>query len=515
MSQPPSGPRDPHDPYDADGWSAASGAPDEHGSGEHGWGEHGSGEPRDAVDPVAAFFAAERDDVRPLAADEVRWQRITREARSRRRQGPLRWVAAAAAVLVVGGGVAGLVGRHQSETVASAPRPTVTRTVYVDPSPTAADPTAATPSSPSTSAPPATTTRAGVPADLRLVSVSSVASGRLWGLGSATCAGTPCALVVTSTDRGTSWSVAGTVPGVTAGPARPVSGGAAGVGAAADVTDVRFADDRTGWVFGAQVLRTTDGGRTWTTYAHGGGPVLGLETDGREVVLAAADRCTAATCTGDVTVSRAAVADASAAPVGAPYGVGQGYAGLEVAWRARTAYVAVVGGSQASVPVQVGTTSVTPLGGPDCGASVDGGALVVAAADGSRLLGFCRGPGSAGSAHLLAPQTSADGTTWTPGPSGASVALPDAPLLSAAAADGTRLVVAAGASGGGASDVEVSVDGGATWAAPASLHPPDGGFGWLGASGGGTYLALPAVPNGSFWRSADAGRTWQEVRVAG
>lgn len=505
MSHTPTGPRDPDDGFDErfDDWFDGLDA-------------RRAGEPRADQDPVAAFFAGEREDVLPLASDEVRWQRITREARARRRRGPLRWVAAAAAVLLLGGGAAALVGRHQPETVASAPRPTVTRTVVVGPSPTATGSAAATGATTASSAPTTSAAGLGVPADLKLVSVSSVASGRLWGLGSATCSGRACALVVTSTDRGTTWSVAGQVPGVSAGAARPVSGsGAPGIGAARTVTDVRFADDRTGWVFGAQTLRTTDGGRTWTTYAHGGGPVLALETDGRDVVLAAADQCSATLCTGDVTVSRATVGASSASTVGAPYGVGQEFSGLEVAWRARTAYVSAVGADPSSVPVAVGASSVTRLGGPDCGTSVGGRGPFVAAADGSELLGFCTVRGGAPGPTLGAPQSSTDGVTWTPGPTGTAVSVPDGPLLTAAAADGQRFVVASWGPVDGSSGVQVSLDGGVTWAAPASLSAPAGGFGWLGAAGGGTYLALPAVPDGSFWRSTDAGRTWQEVRVAG
>ncbi|MDQ2756424.1 MAG: hypothetical protein M3Y71_07650, partial [Actinomycetota bacterium] len=353
-------------------------------------------DPEDA-DPVADFFATEREQVRPLSDGDVRWQRITREHRTRGGSWR-RYAAAAAAVVVVGAGV-GLVTslRHQSAVPAS--QPAVTRTVYV-PAPATSStrvlPPAPAPAPPTTATAPSTTGTAvpsrRLPDDFTVLSLTTVASGRMFVLGSASCGGQPCTLLATSSGSGATWSLRGRVPGVRA--AARVSAAAspadpAAVGSGSGVTDVRFASDTVGWVFGRTVLRTADGGRSWAPYAHGGrGPVLALETDGSDVVLAAAASCTAPSCTGAVSVSRAAVEASAATVVGSPLLLGQGYLGLDIAWRQQTAVVSVRAGSQDPPASAVRGSAVTALAQPDC-ANASRASTVAAPADGSGLVLLC------------------------------------------------------------------------------------------------------------------------------
>ena len=138
------------------------------------------------------------------------------------------------------------------------------------------------------------------PASFRLQSVSTAAEGTLFALGTITCPGGPaCPALAASGDDGVTWrqvhvfSGAGVLPPGLAG--RP---GGTGV-----LSQVRFANTSVGWVYGGDILRTTDGGATWQDYPHAGGDVVDLATDGTEVVLTTADRCSGGTCSGTLRVS--------------------------------------------------------------------------------------------------------------------------------------------------------------------------------------------------------------------
>ena len=474
-------------------------------------------EPRDEHDPVADFFAAERDDIRPLPADDVRWQRITREARQARRTGWWRYAVAAAAVVVVGGSVWG-VARHDGTTEAGS-RPAVTQTVYVEATPTAAPSTEqrtsqTAPVAPATTVATAPTTPDGtaVPSDFRVVSVSTVASGRLFALGSVSCAGTSCAAVATSADRGATWSLRGRVPGHAVAPRVDAAG--ATLGTSGTVTDVRFADDATGWVFGSAVLRTTDGGRTWSDYGHAGGPaVVDLETDGRTVYLATAASCASGTCGGDLSLVSAAVGATRADTVVGVRDVGQGLQRADI-WLGGSAPVVGVVGSQPVDLLRVGDGGSGLLGSPDT-CPTTGSTRLVGPASGSGLVLLCAPEGAAGSLHLPLVTSPDLGATWSTVPgSGATVV--DAGAVTAAASDASHLLVASGGSSDVHGSLSVSADGGRTWHEPASPPPlPGRGWAWVASPGAGTYYAVPVDATGSFWRSTDRGEHWSEVRVAG
>jgi photosystem II stability/assembly factor-like uncharacterized protein len=74
-------------------------------------------------------------------------------------------------------------------------------------------------------------------------------------VGAGTCSPKPCSDVVTTTDGGTTWSLAGSLPVQIASQGNPKPLG---------VTEVRFASSDVGWAFTPLLVQTTDGGQTWS-----------------------------------------------------------------------------------------------------------------------------------------------------------------------------------------------------------------------------------------------------------
>lgn len=91
-----------------------------------------------------------------------------------------------------------------------------------------------------------------VPSGFRANSLSWVTPGQGWVLGEAACSSGTCTYVIRTADGGKTWQEAGQVSAPIASPS--TTGG---------VSDVRFATRSTGWAFGPDLFRTTNGGRTW------------------------------------------------------------------------------------------------------------------------------------------------------------------------------------------------------------------------------------------------------------
>jgi hypothetical protein len=145
---------------------------------------------------------------------------------------------------------------------------------------------------------PLSVSAAKVPAGFRANSITWISAERGWILGSVPCvkpaSGTPgpnCADVIGTTNGGKTWSQAGAVKtnlvqGVQTGPN--------------DVSEIRFASSKVGWVFGPGLFRTTNGGRTWTKTAlpKGGKQVVSLAASASSV-YAAVSLCAAGSVAGN------------------------------------------------------------------------------------------------------------------------------------------------------------------------------------------------------------------------
>jgi photosystem II stability/assembly factor-like uncharacterized protein len=107
-------------------------------------------------------------------------------------------------------------------------------------------------------APPATAAFAGtpsaVPAKFKAAALTWSSASRGWVLGSAPCGKSSCANVVTTTNGGTTWNLAGGLPVPVATNATPADTG---------VAEIRFSSPSVGWAFGPQLFRTGNAGRTW------------------------------------------------------------------------------------------------------------------------------------------------------------------------------------------------------------------------------------------------------------
>lgn len=464
---------------------------------------------------VEDFFARERAMAPILDGGESRWQRIVHQAGNQ--QAPwARYLLVAAAVIVVAGAIGWGLLRGGPALGPSAPptagvttsSATQTTRPGTTPSATPSSPTRATPSTS-----PGAQGLVPVPASFRVRSLTTADNSHLYSLGTVRCSGGSCPALAGSADNGRTWHLVHTFPAWTA-----PSGQAPGLPAnAGQLSDVRFASPSVGWVFGGAVLRTTDGGVTWQTYAHPGGDVLALETNGRDVVLASAPNCSAGTCHGAISVVRAPATAESASDVAGTIDGGAAVQGASIAWHSGHAYVSPVvtpkQGASSPQPVVVQPSGLQPAGPRACGNGQ--GSQIVAPAAGSTLFAICPNSGAAGHVGYAVQASTDGGTTWR-AVSADRLVLVNAGRTSFAAADAAGLLAVSGGSPDLHGSMAVSGDGGATWARPASAPAvPSDGWAWVGAPGGPVYYALSADTSGGYWKSTDSGRTWSQVRVAG
>jgi hypothetical protein len=349
-----------------------------------------------------------------------------------------------------------------------------------------------------------------VPATYRTGSVTTASSQALFALGSVPCSTGQCPALAGSGDNGATWRLVHTFTGWQGG-----TGGATPEGATA-LSQVRFANPKVGWAFGGGVLRTTDGGRTWAPYPHPGGDVIALETDGTSVVLVAAPSCGSGGCNGPVSILRAPASSPSASDVVGTLTTGSVRAAT-VGWHAGLAYVNVSAGPSSSAPapgpVVIEASGLRPVG-PAC--TVPSAVpRVVTPASGSDLFAVCPSGGAAGTLAYAVWRSADAGATWS-AVSSTALRLTDSGTVSVAVANAADLLAASGGDPALHGSLEVSRDGGRTWAAPANPPPvPASGWAWLGAAGGSVYDALPYGAGAGYWKSVDWGATWQFVQVAG
>jgi hypothetical protein len=368
------------------------------------------------------------------------------------------------------------------------------------------------PSTPTPAAAPVTPPT--VPANFAATSVTFIGTLTGWVLGQAGVPG-HCPIVaqdctsIARTDNGSA-----TWYGVPA----PVTGapdGAAGVG------QIRFLDRNDGWAFGPELFATHDGGHTWMKISTGGLRVTALEARG-DRVFAVWARCTgtgsgfAAHCTSFAVYSAAAGGDQWTPVTGASAGIRSGAtAGTSPGGTAGSASLLLTGtrgylltpaGDLISGPVS-GLGAWQPLVTAPAGAACTAGAAqpdgqpageMLAATGPSGLVLVCTGQASAGSQPKTVYTSADNGTTWqragTPPTAGTATSVAGTPSA----------IILATSLG-----IEVSADGGATWAAARGTLPA-GGFAFVGMTTPSQGVAVPADPSQhAVWFTMDGAQTWQ------
>ncbi len=476
-------------------------------------------------DPLEDFFARERAEVSELPAGEERWEGLLVESRRPRRGGAVLWLGAAAAAAVVAASVvvgtgngAGLQEAANTRTgstpsvTRSTPSATVTVTKTVGPGATAS--TASTASAP-VKVPPIGPTPSSkvlsVPVAFGIASMTNAGGGHLFALGSAVCPSGDCTAVAASDDNGRTWTTRAsftdlTTRGPLVTPADPHQ-----------LVGVRFATPQVGYVFGSEVRRTTDGGRTWAPVDVDGRRVLSLETDGSSVWMATASTCahvgTASTPRGctDLQVRTGPVTSSSTRPVP----VAGVTPVVENAWIAmdgpdaylnatglepqRTARAMRVSGTPAALPVPKGCDPTQGL------------TLTAAASTRGTLVGVC-GSSDAPDVRYTVVTSTDRGTTWRLRPA-PGLGTPTAAGVWLTATDASHLVAVVQGLPTSTGEVTSSTTllasstGGAAWQQVAPGGSRD--TAWAGAAGGGLVYAFSG--GGAYWLSNDAGSTFETV----
>jgi photosystem II stability/assembly factor-like uncharacterized protein len=412
-------------------------------------------------------------------------------------------------VIVVAGALilAGCSGAGNSPKRVATTRPGRTSTV-----PSSTRPVTAT----STTAVGSTPAGGPVPAGFRAQSATFVSAEQGWVLGTAPCATAPCTSVVRTSDDGATWAG---IPAPADGLDNPQSGSTVPGG----VSEIRFADNLNGWVFGPDLWSTHDGGEMWSHITSGPGAtrVVDLESSGG-LVYVVTEQCAAqaSTCPGQLwrsantTEAFQTVATFNLAPE-------DGYSGPILALHDTTGYVVTAATTGAigtpALWVTANGTTWTPEPNP-CPSQL--GEISVAPVDTVRAAMLCSGQGAAGSTTKAVLATSDAGHSWVPEgsapPSGG-----DGGTLSAATV--STLAIATSSA---ITQIYRSVNGGATWTTPLSLA--DGGEGWgdFGFTDSTRGFAVHApigryqnttgatsADTGTLYITSDGGATWSAVAI--
>jgi hypothetical protein len=281
---------------------------------------------------------------------------------------------------------------------------------------------------------------------------------------------------------------------------------------------VRFATPQVGYVFGGQVRRTADGGRSWRPVDVGGRTVLSLETDGNRVWMLTARTCahvgTASAPRGcsDLQVRTAAVtadrADAVSVPGLAPV--------VENAWLVLDGSDAYVNGTSTGEqrplrPVRVSGAPLTLPLPPGCDPA-QGVTIAAAANRRGTLVGLCPAAGAADVRYTVVTSTDR-GATWRQRSAGGGLGNPGPAGVWLTAADADHLVAVRQALPASTGEVPSPTElvststGGADWKDVAPGGSTD--TTWAGAAGGSLVYATGS--GASYWLSTDSGSTFETV----
>ena len=346
----------------------------------------------------------------------------------------------------------------------------------------------------------------GQPCDPRLIgpigaSFVSASDGYLLGISLSGCQASAASRIVLrkTADGGLRWTA---LPGPPA-PWGGVAPDGTGHIPADGVTSVLFADARDGWAYGPGLWATHDGGATWHRVAVAGRAVQSMAVTGGQV-LASLESCDPvdAACDGSHVVG----VESSPASQDAWRPVPGSAGGAAVIAQAGIGYAVSAGTGQFGTDEKL-------LTGPADGLArwasrpipCRQGAVALAAVTAARLLLACAELGAHPATTYLYSSFDA-GAHWS---RYAVLGLYDGASAIEQAPDGTVLV--AGIYNG----VELSRDGGRTWAGPAAVDDSD-------SIQGGGPLAVDLLTSedgyvigwlGPLWITRDAGRTWTPVPV--
>ncbi len=374
--------------------------------------------------------------------------------------------------------------------------------------------TTMTPSTTTTTALPVTTpTGTTVPSGFEPGSVTfvSATTGFVIGIDSECPAGT-CVALARTTDRGSSWVL---LPAPAAG---YVAHGQPGSSTVPVVSEVRFADELDGWIYGPSLFATHDGGASWQ-HVSLGGSVASLETSGG-YVDAVVSPCTGDNqCTGPLKLYQApSTGGAFTSVLSGPSVFSDGTPSLDLSLHAPVGFVNMSDFGEPTASIYA-TSSLAAGSGrwkafPNpCAPPAIPGFFVVAfvAPNRTDLYTLCGGQPTLGSEEkrLVKTVNGVSAVAGTPPFGGDAEAL-------AVTASGTLVVATAS----GASWLYRSTDGGASWTTAETYGDGGIGFNDLGFTTVTQGVAIHGLPGlladftSHLLMTTDGGATWTVMPIA-
>ena len=348
-----------------------------------------------------------------------------------------------------------------------------------------------------------------VPSSFEPGSVSFVSTTTRFVLGvDSSCPADSCVALARSTDGGSSWVV---LPAPSAG---YVARGIPSTSSLPVVSEVRFADELDGWVFGPALFATHDGGQTWQEIDLGGS-VVSLETSGGYVDAVVSPCSGEEECAGPLSLEQAPVTDGAFATVlTGPSTESSGGVFSYLSLHAPVGFVILSGALRSPALLYATQNLANPHGWnafPDPCASVVPSYLgSMVAPNLSVLYSLFTGPGAAGSSDKTIVMTK----------NGVATVVGSAPTGGAggvltATSSGTLVLATAS----GASWLFRSTDGGHTWSTAETYD--DGGIGFddlgFSTSTQGTVVhGIPGPPDNyesQLLMTSDAGASWHLVPI--